>query len=100
MRCADLYDNHIRVNINNLKKLKRLKQLHQVLLMRNFLFGTLDDDFFHGWPRAWTYLNVALNRNVKGCIRPSQMPNWLTFSTGATGIIISEGCHTQATTRA
>jgi len=92
LRTLDLYDNRIRVSILDLQPLKKLAQLRQLLIQRNFLYGTIDASFFLDWPGEWTIFNVALNWELEGCIPPKAIPRWLEFFYAGTKIKVDPSC--------
>jgi len=92
LRTLDLYDNRIRVSILDLLPLKNLSHLRQLLIQRNFLYGTIDAAFFLDWPLEWTTFNIALNWELEGCIPPKAIPRWLEFSYAGTKIKVDPSC--------
>jgi len=91
-RSLDLYDNRISLDVKHVAELKRLPGIHQVLLQNNRLHGRLEAAFFADWPKTWLKLNLALNRDLQGCLHPVDVPPGLMLMIGGTGIKVSEAC--------
>ena len=111
LRTLDLYDNNIHVDVAHVMKLKSLPQMQQLLLQNNRIYGRMDSNFFDGWSKIWTRLNMNINRDlegclqhvsslpmtltlalIEGCLHPSSIPPWLELSIGGTQIMVSSAC--------
>jgi hypothetical protein len=85
-------DNNIQMDVHSLLELKRLANIHQVLIQNNDLYGVINASFFHDWPQSWRVLNLGLNRRVSGCLHFHEIPAWVEFVYGGTGLRVSTAC--------